>query len=460
MSAKSARRVAYDLITSVDENAAYANLAMPALLARAKLSPRDAGFATELGYGTLRLRGRYDAVAGLLSSRPITKLDAPVRRLLQLGAHQLFGMRVEAHAAVSQTVGLAGQVGVRSATGYINSVLRRMSEHPVEYWLERVSVAYPQRNARLAALHSHPEWVVASLESALEAAGSQEELEAMLEADNASPEVSLVSLPGLGPDLAARSAIGAPGNVSPLAIRHPGGALIGLEERGLRVQDEGSQLAALALSRLREAAPGERWLDICAGPGGKAALLAAEARQNGAALTANEVSAHRAQLVRNALTTVDPSVTVLEQDGRALSGTFERILLDAPCSGLGALRRRPEARWRKTEAELRALSVLQRELLEHSLSLLSPGGVLAYVTCSPDVRETSEVVQAALASFRGTGSAVSFRPVETAPVLDRIAGKPLNAKVGTAAQLWPHRHGTDAMFIQLIEKVGSSHGSH
>ena len=449
MSRTSPRSVAYELLRAVDEHDAYANLAMPALLARAKLDARDAGFATELGYGTLRLRGRYDAILPFVLTRPLTKLDPPVRRVLQLGAHQLFAMRVEPHAAVSQSVSLAKSLGVASAAGFVNSVLRRLSEKPLAHWLELVSAAQPERVSRLAAMHSHPDWIVRALEGALGQTGAADELESLLSADNEAPAVSLVALPGIGPTPSP-----GPGDVSPLAVTHPGGAVSALEEQGLRVQDQGSQLAALTLSRYRAVSPGERWLDVCAGPGGKAALLAAEARAGGAVLQANEPSAHRAQLVRAALASVDSAISVSEHDGRELDGRFERILLDAPCSGLGALRRRPEARWRKSEAELRELTHLQTQLLRHSLTLLAPGGVLCYVTCSPDVRETRDVLD------RVVPGRSDVRLIDTAPVLDRIAPRSLDAASGSAAQLWPHRHGTDAMFIQLIEKVGSPHGAH
>lgn len=447
-----ARRTAYELLTAVDEQDAYANLAMPKLLDRSALSSRDAAFATELGYGTLRWQGFYDLVIDELSSRPAAQLDAPVRRTLRLGLHQLLSMRLPPHAAVGETVTLAKQVGVRSASGMVNAILRRAAEHPLSWWQDRVARGR-SGVAALAARNAHPEWIAQSFADSL--GERADELAALLEADNENPAVNLVSLPGIGPE---PTTLGEPNRYSPCGARAAAGnPAQQTAQRGVRVQDEGSQLAALALSRARPAAPGELWLDVCAGPGGKAALLAAEARLAGATLLANELAEHRVGLVRSALRDVDPNVEVRQADGRAIAespNTFDRILLDAPCSGLGALRRRPEARWRKTEADLRGLSALQSELLNAALVALKPGGILAYVTCSPHLAETTEIVRHAL----HTG--VSGRPVralDTAELLDQISLRPLNAAVsldpgssGTAVQLWPHRHGTDAMFIALL----------
>jgi 16S rRNA (cytosine967-C5)-methyltransferase len=217
------------------------------------------------------------------------------------------------------------------------------------------------------------------------------------------------------------------------------------------VQDEGSQLAALALSRARRIVPGERWLDLCAGPGGKAALLAAEAALGGAILVANEVIPARAQLVRNALAVFSPQPEVLERDGTNFGEeypeSFDRILLDAPCTGLGALRRRPEARWRKQPQDVADLAQLQFALLKSAVAALKPGGVLAYVTCSPHLGETRVAIQSAV---RKLGDSVEL--LNTQDVLAVVTREPLDLPEAPHVQLWPHRHGTDAMFIQLLGK--------
>ena len=191
---------------------------------------------------------------------------------------------------------------------------------------------------------------------------------------------------------------------------------------------------------------------MCAGPGGKTAVLGAAALAHGAHVTAIETVPHRVRLVEDSVRAVAASsagvVDVREGDSRVLSGEFDRILLDAPCSGLGALRRRPEARWRKQPESLGELTALQSELLSAGLRALAPGGVLAYVTCSPVVAETSAIIDKAL------GNHPEISVLDTAAVLDGATKVPIPRSArGTAVQLWTHRHGTDAMFIQLLQKA-------
>jgi len=444
-----ARRVAYDVLRAVHGSDAYANLLLPSRIREAGLSPADAGFATELTYGALRMQGYDDRVISLAAGRPIARIDPEVLDALRLGVRQLLGMRVPAHAAVDQSVSLVAAARKRSAMGFANGVLRAISRHTPEQWRARV-VDGLAGDGLLAADTAHPEWIVTALRDALSAEEVEAELPELLEADNRPPRVALVALPGL----AEPADVGEPGSVSPIAVASPGGdpAALPLVAAGrARVQDEGSQLAALALSRARDIAPGERWLDLCAGPGGKAALLAAEARIGGAVLEANELIPARAGLVRHALEVVDPAPVVHEGDGvafaRAHAEEFDRILLDAPCTGLGALRRRPEARWRKQPADLAGLTALQAELLDAAVVALKPGGILAYVTCSPHLAETRDQVAAALTRHPG------LRTVDTPAVLARVATRDLGLPDAPSAQLWPHRHGTDAMFIQLLTTV-------
>jgi 16S rRNA (cytosine967-C5)-methyltransferase len=452
-----ARRVAYDVLRAVSGSDAYANLVLPGRIRAAELSPADAGLATELCYGTLRMSGYYDRVIVLAAGRPIESVDAPVLDALRLGVHQLLSTRVAPHAAVNESVALVAADGSRGAVAFANAVLRTVSRGSSEEWRERVSAAAVSTDDRIAALSSHPLWIVKALRRALAAEGRADELDALLAADNAAPRVNLVALPGLAE--ASELPDAAEDRWSPVGLVSTGGdpeAVDAVREGRVRVQDEGSQLAALALSRVRPVRQGERWLDLCAGPGGKAALLAAEARLGGASLLANEVVPGRAGLVRQALAAVDPDVEVRTGDGRDLGaeqpGAFDRILLDAPCTGLGALRRRPEARWRKTAADVEPLASLQGELLDSALLALAPGGVLAYVTCSPHLGETRRVL--ALAQERyGDG----LELMDTPQVLRGVTLDELDLPEGARhVQLWPHRHGTDAMFIQLLRRAESS----
>jgi len=447
-----ARRIAFEVITAVRESDAYANLLLPTKIQRARLSAQDAGLTTELTYGTLRRLGYYDVVIALAARRPASKIDPGILDVLRLGTHQLLAMRVASHAAVDESVTLAKEVA-RSASGFVNGVLRTIGRSRPEEWLGRVLDGVRGADARLALQHSHPEWVVEALREALAAEGREAELPDLLAADNAAPRVGVVALPGLAsPDEVG----GSPDRYSPLGAVSDSGdpaANNSIAEGRGRVQDEGSQLAALALSRALPIVPGERWLDLCAGPGGKAALLAAEAALGGADFTANEITPARAELVRQALSVLSVPPTVTELDGRTIgdreAGAFDRILLDAPCTGLGALRRRPEARWRKTPSDVAELAQVQRDLLASALDALKPGGLLAYVTCSPHLTETTEVVDAVLSTREDA------HRFDTASVLSRVTVHPLELgdRADGSVQLWPHRHGTDAMYICLIERA-------
>ncbi|WP_072313577.1 RsmB/NOP family class I SAM-dependent RNA methyltransferase [Agrococcus sp. Marseille-P2731] len=448
MSRPDPRLVARDVVLDVERDDAYANLLLPQRIRDAGLSPADAGFATELAYGTLRWQGQHDALIADAAGRPVAEIDAETLATLRIGSHQLSRMRVPSHAAVHETVALLRHH--RGRAGFANAVLRRLSEVPAEQRLAAITEGL-SADERQALESGHPAWVLRALRRSLEREGAADELPALLAADNDPPAVQLVALPGL----AEPAALGLEPTASPIGRVAPAGdpaRVAEIADGTWRVQDAGSQLAALALTRARPAAAGERWLDLCAGPGGKAALMAAEAALAGAALEANEVLPHRAKLVRQAVRAVEAASPALDSrvvtgDGRRYgrgdtAGAFDRILLDAPCTGLGALRRRPEARWRKQPGDVPALAGLQAELLEASARALKPGGIIAYVTCSPHLAETRAVVDRA--------AALGLVPLDTRAVVRELSPGIALGETGDAVQLWPHRNGTDAMFIQLL----------
>lgn len=431
-----ARLVAYDVLRAVGEKDAYANLELSRLLREAGLGGRDAALATELVGGTLRLQGSYDDILDRLVKGT---LQPDVRDALRLGAHQLLSMRVPTHAAVGTTVDLVkDRIGHKPA-GLVNAVLRKVAAQTLEEWLAGRSVA-----ARTA----HPAWVVEALGEAL---GRPDELEALLAADNERPAVTLVARPGLcDPAELGGSAV----PISPYAVSLDAGgdpgALAAVREGRAGVQDAGSQLVALLLARAEIDGADERWLDVCAGPGGKAALLAAIAAERGAGVVANERQPHRAALVAQGVRAASAGmIGVLTGDGTRpgwAPGSFDRVLVDAPCSGLGALRRRPESRWRRTAADVAELVPLQVALLGAALDAVRPGGVVLYATCSPVVAETAGV----LASVLAQRDDVVLVP---APGLLPEAVDAESAQLPGAVQLWPHRHGTDAMFMALLQRV-------
>jgi 16S rRNA (cytosine967-C5)-methyltransferase len=466
-----ARTTAYDVLREVDGSDAYANLVLPPLLRERRIAGRDAAFATELAYGTLRLRGRYDAILARCVTRPLEQLDPEVLDVLRLGAHQLLGMRVPSHAAVSETVALArDRVGAGPAQ-MVNAVLRAVDRVPLDEWLERLRAEAPDAVTALATAGSHPVWVTRALREALAGNGRPvEETAELLDADNASPRVTLVARPGLaGPDDVVEGAPEdvrlEPGRWAPTALVLAGGtdpaAVPAVADGRAGVQDEGSQLVTLALAAAPLEGPDTRWLDLCAGPGGKAVLLAALAAGRGATLVANEVQPHRARLVERALRAVPGGVVerVRTGDGRELGSeepaAYDRVLVDAPCTGLGALRRRPESRWRRTPADLGVLSTLQRELLGSALDAVRPGGVVAYVTCSPHLAETRLVVDDVLRR-RDDAERCDAREVLRSvlvPGADIDLGASDGGAGGLDAQLWPHVHGTDAMHLTLLRRT-------
>jgi 16S rRNA (cytosine967-C5)-methyltransferase len=463
-----ARLVAFEVLRAVAAEDAYANLVLPARIRHHGLDKRDAGFATELSYGALRGQGTYDAILARCVDRPLDQLDPAILDALRLGVHQLVAMRVPAHAALDQTVGLARAVIGAGPSALINAVLRKVAAHTIEEWLDLLTGGETDETKVASLRHAHPEWIVRAMRQSLVAHGRPAtEINDLLEADNAAPVVNLVALPGIGSLDEALENGATPGELvegSALSSGGDLGRLASVREGSTRVQDVGSQLVARAMAAVdlgghRGAGAagagltnGEAWLDLCAGPGGKAALLGALASQRGATLLANEPAPHRAKLVSQALSAV-PRETwqVRTGDGRDVGTekpeSFDRVLVDVPCSGLGALRRRPESRWRRTPKDLADLGPLQRELLASALAAVRPGGVVAYVTCSPHPAETTAVVTDALRKRD------DLELLEAGQVLDSVS---LTGNLGagheSTAQLWPHVHGTDAMFLALIRK--------
>ncbi|HEY6819138.1 MAG TPA: RsmB/NOP family class I SAM-dependent RNA methyltransferase [Mycobacterium sp.] len=438
-----ARRAAFDVLQAVRERDAYPNLLLPVLLRERGISGRDAAFATELTYGSSRVRGLLDAVIGSAANRGPETINPILLDLLRLGTYQLLRTRVDAHAAVSTTVEQAGIEFDSSRAGFVNAVLRTISSRDEQSWVDELA---PDRSVdpvgHAAFVRAHPRWIAQSFVDALGASAG--ELDAALAADDDRPQVHLAARPGvLTADELAGAVNGDVGRFSPYAVYLPSGdpaQIPAVRDGQALVQDEGSQLVARALTLAPLADDQGRWLDLCAGPGGKTALLAAIAVGSGARVTAVEPAEHRADLVVQ--NTSGLPVDVLRVDGRStgLEPGFDRVLVDVPCTGLGALRRRPDARWRRQPADVPALTRLQRELLAAAIALTRPGGVVLYATCSPHLAETIGVV----------GDALRRHPVtalDTRPLFEPVP----DLGDGPYVQLWPHRHGTDAMFAAALE---------
>lgn len=439
-----ARQAAFDVLRAVSERDAYANLALPAILRDRGITGRDAAFATELTYGTCRATGLLDVVIAAAAGRPVDKIDPVLLDLLRLGAYQLLRTRVDDHAAVSTTVEQAGIEFDTARAGFVNGVLRTIARRDVDSWFKELAPpAASDPVGHMALVNAHPRWIAQAFADALGARAG--ELSALLASDDARPEVHLLARPGaLTAAELAEQVGGTVGRYSPYAVYlgdgDPGG-LAAVQDGTALVQDEGSQLVARALALAPLVGDdGGRWLDLCAGPGGKTALLAALGQPSGAHVTAVEPAPRRADLVEQ--NTAGLPVEVVRVDGResGLTPGFDRVLVDAPCTGLGALRRRPEARWRRQPSDVSPLAKLQRELLAAAIRLTRPGGVVLYATCSPHLAETAGVV----------ADAIRRQPV-TALDTRELFEPATDTGDGTSVQLWPHRHGTDAMFAAALQ---------
>ncbi|WP_243059943.1 RsmB/NOP family class I SAM-dependent RNA methyltransferase [Nocardioides sp. SR21] len=440
-----ARLAALEVLKAVRVDDAYTNLVLPSVLRQHGLTGRDAAFVTELVSGTIRRRGTYDAILAACIDRPLGKVEAKVLDALRLGTHQLLSMRVPAHAAISTTVDLVRAKVSSGAGGFANAVLRKVDARDLDAWVARVApdpTRSPSRHGAIA--YSHPGWIVDELQAAV----GPDELFALLAADNEPPRVTLVARPGR---VSRDELPGEPTPYSPYGVTLSGGdpgEIPAVADGRAGVQDEGSQLVAMALANAPLDGADATWLDLCAGPGGKAALLAALAGERGASMVAAERQEHRARLVQRALTGSPGVRGVVTSDGTAppfAPGSFDRVLVDAPCTGLGALRRRPEARWRRRADDLLALVLLQRRLVSAALDLARPGGVVLYATCSPVLSETEGVVSSVLS----TRSDVRLEDASgLLPGVPDCAGP-----VPGTVQLWPHRHGTDAMFMALLRRT-------
>jgi 16S rRNA (cytosine967-C5)-methyltransferase len=447
-----ARQAAYEAVAAVHRDDAYANLVLSDILRDMHLAGRDAAFATELTYGTLRSLGTLDLIIASAANREVARIDPPARDALRLGAYQLLHTRVPAHAAVNQTVDLVRSVAP-GAAGFANAVMRTISERPLDDWLQKLAPAYAEDPVgNLSVLYNHPQWIIRSFSEAL--GGDLDDTARLLIEDNQPPVVHLCARPGRADAVELADEVdGVPGAFSPYAVYLNGGSpreLAAIHDGRAHVQDEGSQLVAAAMLAAPLEGRDTRWLDLCAGPGGKTGLLGSIAALRGAEVTAVEVAEHRARLVEQA--TAGMPVTVLPMDGRSVGrdpdlpeDSFDRVLVDAPCTGLGSLRRRPEARWRRTPADLPPLTRLQRELLVAALRAVRPGGIVAYVTCSPHMVETQVTVTE---GSRRSGVEVDF--VDARPLLP--PGMP-GLGAGPTVQLWPHRHGTDAMFLAVLRRT-------
>lgn len=423
-----ARLLAFEVLVEVVINGAYSNLILPKYLSAARLSTTDKAFASELVYGSLRMKVRHEAFVQAASDRDLSEIDPKVQVVLLIGTHQLKEMRVPSHAAIFETVELAKKTVGRSGASFVNAVLRKIDSN--------VPLAVPSdRLSELAQTYSHPEWIISAY---LDLLKDEQAVIELLASNNIPAKPTLIAWPGMSArtELIEQGAVEVP--LSDVAAQWDGnpGDLSVIRERRAGVQDLGSQIVVERFFATHE--PELRWLDMCAGPGGKAAYLSALISQASGEFIANEISSERARLVSQ----VVKFGQVTNFDGCELPnelGNFDRILLDAPCTGIGALRRRPEVRWRRTLSDLKGLVQLQKNLLDSAAQRLNPGGVIGYSTCSPHQAETIFQVREFLKRHEN---------------FEILAVDDQRVNADGTMQLWTHKDGCDAMFLALLKKQG------
>lgn len=433
------RILVFELITQVNREGAFANIRLPELLNKSKLDSKDRNLATEMAYGTLRMQGLMDHLAGKFVDRPFNELDAKIQDLIRMGIYQITQMRIPDHAAVGETVEVARAVAGESKSSYVNAILRKISAS--EFNFDDIqTLPTPEK---LSIQYSHPVWIVNAFYDRLKDWQSVEDL---LKADNLATRPDIVCWPTKSSEAEFLN-LGAkpienlkngftieeiPSNFAPIIERRAG------------VQDRGSQIVVEDLIATWQ--PGLKWLDLCAGPGGKAAYLyySLKALEPTVQFLANEPVAHRADLVRRVIGN-EVVVSFDGTDPANFEGKFDRILVDAPCTGLGALRRRPEARWRKQPSDLKELVSIQHKLLESAYHLIASDGIIAYVTCSPHILET----KAQVANFMADHADVKLVNIANLPSANKAG-----VNVDGSVQLWTHLNQSDSMFIAFLQKIG------
>lgn len=439
---RDARVIAHDILLRVETTNAFADV----LLARTlgALAPADRALATELVYGTLAWQGRLDHHLGQLVRGPVAGLDPPVRAALRLGLYQLLFLdRVPAYAAVDASVRLARSAG-RGATGLVNAVLRRAAREG------RDALALPDATTdpieRLAVEWSHPRWLVDALAGEV----GMDELPRLLAAHNRRGPIAVRANPpgtreALAAGLAAQRVAVSPARWAPdaLVVERAAGRLRTLDAFAtgrLSFQGEASQL----VTRLLDVAPGARVLDVCAAPGGKTTYAAA---LGGRVMALDRHAAGVRRLREEAVRLGLPSIHAAVADARRppVRAPFDAVLVDAPCSGLGTLRRHPELRWRRRREDVARLAALQGELLAGVAPLVRPGGCLVYAVCTPLRAETDAVV----AAFLATRSDFARAP------LAGLVHPELVADDG-ALRTWPHRHDLDGFFAVRLTRLAET----
>ncbi|MEK3730980.1 16S rRNA (cytosine(967)-C(5))-methyltransferase RsmB [Paenibacillus sp. FSL M8-0334] len=446
----SPRELALNVLTEVEQEGAYSNLLLNAALQKASLSRADAGLATELVYGTISRLNTLDYFLDKFVNKGVAKLQPWVRALLRLSLYQLMYLdRIPEHAAVSEAVNLAKRRGHQGISGMVNGVLRSVLRQKDEL---KIPDALPPAR-RIALRHSHPEWLAERWMLQYGEATA----EAICAANNTPPAVSvrvnttMISRDAMLEELRSHDLTAEPSALSPYGIVVQGGGNMALtewyREGMISIQDESSMLVAEAVAP----EPGMRVLDCCAAPGGKTAHMAELMKDEGE-IVANDIHTHKGKLIREQVARLGlDCVTTITGDALELSSRFEpasfdRILLDAPCSGLGVIRRKPDLKWGKSPEDIAEIAALQRRLLHTAAELLRLGGLLVYSTCTIEPAENEEAV----ADFLADRADFALAEDALGP-LSRLREAALVR--GGGIQILPQHFHSDGFYIARLRKL-------
>ncbi|WP_375547034.1 16S rRNA (cytosine(967)-C(5))-methyltransferase RsmB [Paenibacillus sp.] len=436
-----------EVLTRVEENKAYSNLQLNSALQRASLSSQDAALATELVYGTVSRLNTLDYFLERFVAKGIKKLQPWVRNLLRLSLYQMMYLdRIPPHAVVNEAVNLAKRRGHQGISGMVNGVLRNVLRHREELVLpDDLSPA-----ERIALEHSHPQWLV---ERWIRQYG-ESTTEAICRANNEPPSVSvrvnttMITREEMLAEMKKAGFEAAPSALSSEGILVYGGGNMALTEwyrdGQISIQDESSMLVGGTVGP----APGMRVLDCCAAPGGKTSHMA-ELMEDQGEIIANDLHEHKQKLIaeqaeRLGLASIHTvSGNAMELVQKYPAGSFDRILLDAPCSGLGVIRRKPDLKWTKTAGDIGEIASLQRELLDSVSSLLRIGGILVYSTCTIDPEENEGTVRHFLETHPGFGY-----PEDSSGEWDKLH----SAAGGVGVQILPQDYHSDGFYIARLQR--------
>ncbi len=442
MSISPARIAAFDILLQVEREDAYASELLHSQN-YLSLSREDHGLATQIVMGVLRWRSQLDSALASSSSRPLPKLDAEVKTALRMGAYQLLHLeRVPSHAAVHESVELVKRARKTSAAGLVNALLRKIPRGAKRE-------AVPETASSLAERYAHPEWIVSrwverfGLESARAICVSDQQVPVTSIRIPGAPEAA----GGLVQELLKEGVHLANGALLASAHRVESGDITKTKafiDGRVIIQDEASQLVALL------AGEGSRILDCCAAPGGKTMVLAE--RNPAAMIVATDVHPHRARLLRSRVSATNVHVIAADIQSAPFCRTFDRILLDAPCSGTGTLAQHPEIKWRLKPEHIAELHVLQVSLLRAAMKLVAPGGSLLYSTCSLEREENEDVLDQVLADaeFRSQNLGERLLQLKNAGALTVVDVPGLTS--GPNLRTLPGLHPCDGFFAALLEK--------